>query len=168
MANVNVRAEEYKESDAFGDTPMDVLRAHAYLDLINGSPRRDPHRARRTAKRRRRCRRMGSRPTRRPTRLTDDAHTAAGTPANPDDCPCSECDGSCVTHDDADHGDSDGGEDPDDDARPEDESDGGEPGPGSGGDGGGPGSGGPGGSGGQSPRPACRRQDRRASGARPI
>ena len=38
MANVNVRAEQYKESDAFGDTPMDVLRAHAYLDLINAVP----------------------------------------------------------------------------------------------------------------------------------
>ena len=37
MANVNARAEQYKESDAFGDTPMDVLRAHAYLDLINGT-----------------------------------------------------------------------------------------------------------------------------------
>ena len=36
MAAVNARAEEYKESDAFDDTPMDVLRAHAYLDLING------------------------------------------------------------------------------------------------------------------------------------
>ena len=38
MATVNARAEEYKESEAFGDTPMDVLRAHAYLDLINGMP----------------------------------------------------------------------------------------------------------------------------------
>ena len=38
MATVNARAEEYKESGAFGDTPMDVLRAHAYLDLINGVP----------------------------------------------------------------------------------------------------------------------------------
>ena len=38
MATVNARAEQYKESDAFDDTPMDVLRAHAYLDLINGMP----------------------------------------------------------------------------------------------------------------------------------
>ena len=36
MATVNARAEEYKESDAFGDSPMDVLRAYGYLDLING------------------------------------------------------------------------------------------------------------------------------------
>ena len=38
MAAVNARAEEYKESGAFGDTPMDALRARAYLDLINGLP----------------------------------------------------------------------------------------------------------------------------------
>jgi hypothetical protein len=37
MANVNARAEEYKESGAFGDTRMDVLRAYAYLDLLNGA-----------------------------------------------------------------------------------------------------------------------------------
>jgi len=36
MANVNARAEEYKASEAFGDEPMDVLRAYGYLDLING------------------------------------------------------------------------------------------------------------------------------------
>jgi hypothetical protein len=36
MASVNARAEEYRESAAFGDTPMDVLRAQAYLDLLNG------------------------------------------------------------------------------------------------------------------------------------
>ena len=38
MANVNARAEEYNKSGAFGDTPMDVLRARAYLDLLNGVP----------------------------------------------------------------------------------------------------------------------------------
>ncbi len=38
MASVNARAEEYKDSDAFGDTRMDVLRAQAYLDLLNGMP----------------------------------------------------------------------------------------------------------------------------------
>jgi hypothetical protein len=36
MSNVNARAEEYRESGAFGDTRMDVLRAYAYLDLLNG------------------------------------------------------------------------------------------------------------------------------------
>ena len=38
MASVNARAEEYRESEAFGDTRMDVLRAYAYLDLIKGMP----------------------------------------------------------------------------------------------------------------------------------
>ena len=38
MESVNARAEEYVESGAFGDTPMDVLRACAFLDLINGLP----------------------------------------------------------------------------------------------------------------------------------
>lgn len=38
MASVNARAEEYRESEAFGDTRMDVLRAYAYLDLIKGTP----------------------------------------------------------------------------------------------------------------------------------
>jgi len=38
MESVNARAEEYIESGAFGDTPMDVLRACAFLDLINGTP----------------------------------------------------------------------------------------------------------------------------------
>jgi hypothetical protein len=38
MASVNARAEEYQQSDAFGDTPMDVLRAYAYLDLLNAVP----------------------------------------------------------------------------------------------------------------------------------
>jgi hypothetical protein len=38
MGCVNARAEEYKDSDAFGDTRMDVLRAQAYLDLLNGVP----------------------------------------------------------------------------------------------------------------------------------
>ncbi len=36
MQSVNARAEEYIESGAFGETPMDVLRAGAFLDLING------------------------------------------------------------------------------------------------------------------------------------
>jgi hypothetical protein len=36
MASVNARAQQYEESGAFGDTRMDVLRAYAYLDLLNG------------------------------------------------------------------------------------------------------------------------------------
>jgi len=121
MAAVNARAEEYKESGAFGDTPMDVLRAHAYLDLINGMPAA-----------------MRIAAAEQQDDLTDT------TPADLGDCPCSECDGSCVPHedDDLDGNDQADDDDPDDDARPDDE-----------GDGGGAGSGGPGGSGGQSPRP---------------
>ena len=51
MAAVNARAGQYRESDAFGDTPMDVLRARAYLDLINGVPAADADHARGTARR---------------------------------------------------------------------------------------------------------------------
>ena len=36
MASVNARAQQYEDSAAFGDTQMDVLRACAYLDLLNG------------------------------------------------------------------------------------------------------------------------------------
>jgi hypothetical protein len=36
MASVNARAQDYEDCGAFGATPMDVLRAYAYLDLLNG------------------------------------------------------------------------------------------------------------------------------------
>jgi hypothetical protein len=36
MASVNARAQDYEDCGAFGDTPMDVLRSCAYLDLLNG------------------------------------------------------------------------------------------------------------------------------------
>jgi hypothetical protein len=36
MASVNARAQEYEDTGAFGATRMDVLRAYAYLDLLNG------------------------------------------------------------------------------------------------------------------------------------
>jgi hypothetical protein len=36
MASVNARAQDYEDSGAFGATRMDVLRAYAYLDLLNG------------------------------------------------------------------------------------------------------------------------------------
>ena len=39
--SVNARAQDYEDSGAFGATRMDVLRAYAYLDLLNGvSPTR--------------------------------------------------------------------------------------------------------------------------------
>ena len=104
MAAVNARAEEYKESGAFGDTPMDVLRAHAYLDLINGVSA-----AKRIAAAEQQddltdsaaawaAAHAGSdEPSPLPTTRTD-----PDAPANPGDCPCSECDGSCVIHEDDD------------------------------------------------------------------
>ena len=36
MASVNARAQDYEDCGAFGATRMDVLRAYAYLDLLNG------------------------------------------------------------------------------------------------------------------------------------
>jgi hypothetical protein len=36
MASVNARAQNYQDSGAFGATRMDVLRAYAYVDLLNG------------------------------------------------------------------------------------------------------------------------------------
>ena len=45
MAAVNARAQEYEDSGAFGDTPMDALRAYAYLDqpgLVVGDLVLDP------------------------------------------------------------------------------------------------------------------------------
>ena len=128
MANVNARAEEYKESEAFDDTPMDVLRAHAYLDLINGMP-------------------AAMRIAAATAEQQDDAATQTENPSPPParpwiqprqfDCPCSECDGTCVPHedddldgseqadDDDDHDDNaspddDGDDDPDDNAGPDD------------------------------------------------
>jgi hypothetical protein len=41
MAAVNARAQQYEDSGAFGDTPMDVLRAYAYVDLLKGAPAED-------------------------------------------------------------------------------------------------------------------------------
>ncbi|HEX4091994.1 MAG TPA: DUF222 domain-containing protein [Trebonia sp.] len=104
MATVNARAEQYKESDAFDDTPMDVLRARAYLDLINGIPaatrialaeqqddtadaaqaRADPQ--------------PQSGPAAEAGDDLVDPDPEAGAISN--DCPCAECDGSCVHPDD--------------------------------------------------------------------
>jgi Domain of unknown function (DUF222) len=105
MESVNARAEEYIESGAFGDTPMDVLRACAFLDLINGLS-------------------------------ADGRIAAAGRPddnpqADPRDCLCAECDGSCQTDDDLDRSgqcdddEPDDGSDPGDGSHPDDDGDGG-------------------------------------------
>ena len=143
MANVNARAEQYKESTAFGDTPMDALRACAYLDLINGLPAADriatAEQQDNDAAQDWAAAQAGS--GREAGPAAGDAHSGPDARANPDDCPCTACDGSCVTTDD----DLDGSgqsddDDPDADGRPDD-----------GGDGDGPGSGGSGGSGGRGP-----------------
>ena len=41
MAAVNARAQQYEDCGAFGATPMDALRAYAYLDLLTGTPADD-------------------------------------------------------------------------------------------------------------------------------
>jgi hypothetical protein len=164
MATVNARAEEYKESDAFGDTPMDVLRARAYLDLINGlsaaeriaiaEPQDDAADAAESlawaqaAARAAAQARAGNRtrPDPDPDPGPDPGGAGSDVLADPDDCPCTDCDGSCLVDDDdldlddePDDGEPDDGSDPD--------------------DGGGPHSGGPGstgpGSGGTGPRPGA-------------
>ena len=139
MANVNARAEEYKESEAFGDTLMDVLRAYAYLDCINGvsaaeriaiaiAEQRDDAADEAQASAAARARAgQETRPA------PEDAHRDPDARANPDDCLCTECDGSCQPHDEDDldgRGQTDGDDDPDDGSRPDDGGDGGNPGPG--------------------------------------
>jgi uncharacterized protein DUF222 len=114
MATVNARAEQYKESEAFGDIQMDVLRAWAYLDLINGLPAAD-----RIA--------LAEQQGRAAEPALDDIRPSPEGPADPGDCPCAECDGSCQPYDD----DPDGGGP--DDAGADDGSDDEGPGPAGGG-----------------------------------
>ena len=142
MATVNARAEQYKQSGAFPDTPMDALRACAYLDLINGIPA-----AGRIATAEHQDDDDAESMARAAARAAANARSGNETRPAPDDadadadCPCTECDGSCVIHDDDPDGSgqTDDGDDPDDGTSPDD-----------GGDGPGPGPGGPGGPG---PRP---------------
>jgi hypothetical protein len=136
MAHVNARAEEYKESEAFGDTPMDVLRAYAYLDRINGvsaaeriaiAERQDD-----AADAAQAWAAADARAGHETRPGPDDALPGPGARVNPDDCPCTECDGSCQPYDDDDPGGSgqtDDDDDPDDGTRPDDGDDSG-PGPG--------------------------------------
>ena len=115
MAAVNARAEEYQESEAFGDTPMDALRARAYLDLINGLPAAERIAAAEeqadTADTAQDCTAAQSGSEREAQSAPEDGHPDPDAPANPSDCPCSQCDGSCVNHDD----DPDGSGQPGDD-----------------------------------------------------
>jgi Domain of unknown function (DUF222) len=149
MESVNARAEEYIESGAFGDTPMDVLRACAFLDLINGipadgriaaaerpgdSPGSSDHAAASPS--------PGAPDGGRPDPVFPNppgAREGGSGQAGPRDCPCAECDGSCLTDDDLDRSghcddddEPDDGSDPGDGSHPDDDGDGG---PGSGGPG---------------------------------
>ena len=129
MAAVNARADEYKESGAFGDTPMDVLRARAYLDLINGLPAADriaTAEEQDGAAQGWAAAQAGS--GREAGPAPGGAHPDPEGTADPGDCPCAACDGSCVTHEDdvpdvsgqaGDHEDPDD-DDPDEGARPDD------------------------------------------------
>ncbi len=150
-ANVNARAARYKDSKVFAKARMDQLRAAAYLDLLNGVTAED---------------RIAHGLLTEQTPADDQAGTdraAAGGPGpsggpNPggDDCPCRECDGSCLPDDDTDadgpdgdgpDGDGPDGDGPDGDG-PDDNGPGGDPrdhGP----DGGNSSEGGPGAGGGE-------------------
>jgi hypothetical protein len=102
FANVNTRAAIYKAAPVFAKARMDQLRAAAYLDLLTGISAQD-----RIA--------HGLLTEQTPTQDQDGANAAAA--VGPDgqprpggtDCPCRECDGSCLPDDD-DPGDDDPGD----------------------------------------------------------
>ena len=121
-ANVSARAAQYKESGVFAKATMDQLRVAAYLDLLNRIPAEE-----------RIAHGLLTEQTPADHQAGDDAQASPGPAAEPrpggDDCPCPECDGTCLPGDDS---------DPDDD--PEDDSDAGDD---DGPDGSGPGDNGP-------------------------
>ena len=139
MESVNARAEEYIESGAFGETPMDVLRACAFLDLINGVSA-DWRIA--AAERPDDTRDSGAPDAGRPDPVSPNPPGPRESESGQDDpgaCPCAECNGSCLTDDDLDRSghcddddEPDDGSDPGDGSQPDDDGDGG---PGSGGSG---------------------------------
>jgi hypothetical protein len=115
MASVNARARQYEESGAFGDTRLDVLRAYAYLDLLNGAAAEAriacaeaqdeaAEAAEALAWAESRAARAnagagaghgaGTLPTSDPG-MADDVDDTGGQ-AVARDCPCGECDGSCL------------------------------------------------------------------------
>ena len=127
METVNARAEEYLESGAFGDMPMDVLRACAFLDLINGVPASERIAA---AERPDDDPGPGGPDAGRPDPVCPVSPTSPGPgdsgsdQADPGECPCAECDGSCVTDEDRDRsGHCDDDDEPDDGSDPGDGSD---------------------------------------------
>ena len=100
-AQVCARAQEYKDSGAFGGTGMDQFRAAAYLDLLSGVDAAD---------------RIASGQLSPLT--TDDTDAGDGWASGPGpdgcDCSCAQCDGGCLPPEDDDHGDDGPGDRPDD------------------------------------------------------
>ncbi len=101
FAHVNARAAEYKAARVFGKVRIDQLRVAAYLDLLNGVTAED---------------RIAHGLLIAQTSTTPEADTQAGPDREPrpggTDCPCRECDGSCLPGDDPPDDDDPGGEDP--------------------------------------------------------
>jgi hypothetical protein len=102
-ANVSARANQYKDSGVFGKATMDQLRVAAYLDLLTRVPAEE-----RIA--------HGLLTEQTPAGPDDDdaGRTRAPEPAGGprpggDECPCRECDGSCLPDDDSDPDDDDPG-----------------------------------------------------------
>ena len=95
-ANLNARAAQYKDSGVFAKARMDQLRAAAYLDLLNGVTAED-----RIA--------HGLLTEQSPADDQTDADPAPAGEHGPtggprpggDDCPCPECDGTCLPEDDS-------------------------------------------------------------------
>jgi Domain of unknown function (DUF222) len=113
-ASVGARASQYRDSGVFGKATMDQLRAAAYLDLLNRVPAEE-----------RIAHGLLTEQTPADNQADPDPQAGAGPVGGPrpgagprpggDDCPCPECDGSCVPDDDSpDY-------DPDDDSGPDDD-----------------------------------------------
>ena len=105
FANVNARAALYKAAPVFAKARMDQLRAAAYLDLLNDISAQD-----RIA--------HGLLTEQTPTQHHDSAAPGPGPDGQPrpggTDCPCRECDGSCLPDDDSPGDDDPGDDDPGD------------------------------------------------------
>ena len=133
LANVTARAAQYKDSGAFPLAQTDQLRATAYLDLLNQVPagQRITHGL------------LTQQTPPAPATGTDpgpgaDPETDPGAPrVGGDDCPCRECDGSCLPDDDSPDDSGPGDDHPGDDHPGNDGPDDGSPGGGGPGDDGG-------------------------------
>ena len=130
LANVSARAAAYQDSGAFPLAQLDQLRAVAYLDLLNQVPAHE-----RIAHGLLTAQTPASPgPSEDPDPGINPAPGAGADPPRPggDDCPCAECDGSCLPADDSDPGEPDQPDQRDDPDDPDDDG----PGPGPHGNGG--------------------------------